>query len=77
MNSLVIYPNPAHTLLNVETGSATQSYSFKLIDVMDRTKLAWEQTGSKKIDIQSLPTGIYILKMQGEDRSVQIKFIKE
>ncbi|MBI3234706.1 MAG: T9SS type A sorting domain-containing protein [Bacteroidetes bacterium] len=73
-----VYPNPANDLLNIiYTGyQSIQSYSiFNLIGqevmsgVINQNKTA--------LNIENLPTGMYILKLMNKAEESTIKFVKE
>ncbi|MEI6753956.1 MAG: LamG-like jellyroll fold domain-containing protein [Paludibacter sp.] len=72
-SNLVIYPNPANDFITIRgaTNARVAIYDLKgrmLLNV---------QAGSNQIDIRSLAKGIYVLKVQSEDKHVVGKLVKE
>ncbi|HEY9178781.1 MAG TPA: T9SS type A sorting domain-containing protein, partial [Flavipsychrobacter sp.] len=75
--SAKIYPNPANNILNVEL-PAGQSVSVTITDVTGRTLLQTDiDNTSKRINITSLPQGLYLLKMESNERQQTYKFVKQ
>lgn len=74
---LSLYPNPANTLVTVQTGINTLGTTYKLYDVLGRTMLSGTITTDNTIlDISTLPSGIYVFALQGKTPA-SIKLIKE
>jgi hypothetical protein len=74
---LSLYPNPANTLVTVQTGINALGTTYKLYDVLGRTMLSGTITTDNTIlDISTLPSGIYVFALQGKTPA-SIKLIKE
>jgi hypothetical protein len=75
---VIVYPNPAHSNLFINTDENTTSVS--VTDIIGQTvigdqKVAAQQTNS--IDISSLADGVYLVKVNSADNQVKIiRFIK-
>ena len=69
-NNLKIYPNPAHHFVEIDFGEDFMNYqSLFVYDLLGRPCLNTSITQEKqRIDIQSLPSGIYIIKAIGKDK---------
>ena len=69
-NNLKIYPNPAHHFVEIDLGEDFMNYqSLFVYDLLGRPCLNTSITQEKqRIDIQSLPSGIYIIKAIGKDK---------
>jgi hypothetical protein len=74
--SLVLYPNPASSRVNLETNGVTQ---VNVLDALGRVIISTPITQPHAtIDIHSLPKGVYVIKALTSDNSVlQEKFVKE
>lgn len=70
--SFVIYPNPAKSILNIDT--ASEPTSIKIYDLLGKTAI--ENTVSKAIDISRLTPGLYFVEVQSIDGVSTQKFIK-
>ncbi|MEI6753955.1 MAG: LamG-like jellyroll fold domain-containing protein [Paludibacter sp.] len=69
----VIYPNPANDFITI---SGATNARIVISDLKGRMLLN-VQAGSNQIDIRSLAKGIYVLKVQSEDKQVVGKLVKE
>lgn len=71
---LVIYPNPASKLINVQLPDHA-TYRYTVLDSRGNTTIRSTFTGPlATVDLQQLPAGSYILKVEGLE---QVPFIKE
>ena len=75
---MAIYPNPTSDVLNVEFTGSTNSAIASVVDMSGRTVIEGQgfvQNGnasSSQLDLQQLPAGIYLLRVQdGEQVLVQ------
>ncbi|MBF6608994.1 MAG: T9SS type A sorting domain-containing protein [Flavobacterium sp.] len=75
-STISIFPNPVTNLLNVSSSTVMDSY--KLYDVSGRLVKSAQLSGSaaNQIDVSSLMSGSYILKLKSGDETVTRKFIK-
>lgn len=75
-DSFRIYPNPISSILNIESTSIIRSISIS--DVNGRTVFQ-VQNNSKAIiiDTNDFSSGLYMLKMDTEDRIINKKIIKQ
>lgn len=59
-----VYPNPTHTLLNVQTDNTTNNFETVLIDVLGRVvNTQKSQNGKVEMNTNQLINGIYFLKI--------------
>ena len=75
--AISIYPNPAHTILNIRLDNEASLESITITDVLGKVVL-FETTASNSINIESLHAGIYFLTVKNKTNQVaNVKFIKD
>jgi PKD repeat protein len=77
-----VFPNPANTVLNCLLAGAGEKVTINITDVSGKILISNEinsHDGSylHTIDIKSLSAGFYFIKLIGENKNTQLKFIKE
>ncbi len=75
-----IYPNPVNDILNINVKDFSGDVSVKVIDINGRevyTQKLSNINNSTAINLSSLATGIYVLKLQGENLNYSEKIILE
>ncbi len=73
---IVIYPNPAHDWLFIQTDE-TNSIKCEILDVQGRIILPLQSVkNGQSLDIRAFPTGIYLIKFVVKNRIYSQKFIK-
>jgi hypothetical protein len=74
-NIFHIYPNPATDHINV---ISTQNSQFEILNIQGQTiKRQLIQQGKTDIDISGLAKGVYILRLNSNDKMEVTKFVKE
>lgn len=69
-----LYPNPASTILNVET---TDNGVISIIDLTGKVMSTVEATNTTTVvNVENLPKGVYLVKFQSNDTNSTVKFIK-
>lgn len=76
-NRFKIYPNPANDYLNVFLSNSEKITSFKIYDVFGKIVLKNELQRSEQINISTLQTGFYFIKVKTETKDYVSKFLKE
>lgn len=75
---IVAYPNPAHTVLNLQLSSLLPHAAAQLYDMNGRvvkvTRIEGLQTA---IPIADLPCGMYLVKLSGDKGFGTVRFLKE
>jgi hypothetical protein len=72
-----VYPNPTSDFINIRMQNLQNNAYYKVFDFTGRVWLHNKYTG-KDINIQNLPRGMYLLKLQNEKGEVfNSKFIKK
>ena len=71
-----LYPNPAHHLIYVET--TTLYKKVEVIDIIGKVVYSGNIEDMKfEFDVSTYASGIYLVKLQGDQRVITKKFIKE
>ena len=75
---LIIYPNPASGIINVELSEACDNYEIEIYDISG-TKIYGMTSDScaSQVNIESLSAGIYIVKVVKDDMIYQKRFLKK
>jgi len=69
-----IYPNPVQDILHVDLLNKN-NFDFEIINAVGG--IVKKGTAQQKIDVQSLSSGVYILRIQQEGHEIVQKFIKK
>ena len=81
LKSLQLFPNPAITTLNVRT-YVDGDYQLNVYNILGETVFSVEENFqnnsiSKSIDISSLPSGVYLVKVTSQNITSVKRFIKK
>jgi len=72
LSSVIVYPNPSSSILNIKTGEPLQEISiYNTLGALVQT----EKTNT--FSVEQLPAGIYILQIKTEKGTSTVRFIKE
>lgn len=75
-NSILLYPNPANTFINIKSTTNELIHTVKLMDVNGRTLKEIDSTNDiLKIELEGISAGIYFIKIQTENSSITKKII--
>jgi len=70
-----IYPNPANVLLNINT--SRNDYDITIFNLIGQSILSKNANdGMQRIDVGTLPSGVYIIEMRSDEFVETQKFIK-
>lgn len=73
LSKLHIYPNPSSKTLNVSAGNST--YKITIYNLSGQKLL---ETESSNIDVENLNTGVYLVRIEDENKNFVIKkFVKQ
>ncbi len=73
-----VYPNPAQSILNIETKATIGLNSINIYNVLGQIVLAITNTEVvSAIDVSGLKTGTYFIKVNTDKGMANIKFVKE
>ena len=77
-NSLNLYPNPAKTILNIETKASLNAKTINIYDMLGQIVLTIPNAESiSTIDVSGLQSGCYFVRISSDKGSASGKFIKE
>ncbi|MBK6985968.1 MAG: T9SS type A sorting domain-containing protein [Bacteroidetes bacterium] len=79
-NVFTISPNPTNALLNINSGKAINgNVKIEVIDALGKTLISedYKDFNQSTINVGSLSSGIYFVKISSGDNAITKKFIKE
>ena len=74
-STIAIYPNPAKEYLYV-TGVEEGLVLLTLVDISGKSLLVQTVANNQYVNISSLPSGAYIVKLQAKDKTIAKKILK-
>ena len=76
-NYFSIYPNPANSILNIETKKTIEVTSINIYNALGQVVLVIPNAQqTKSVDVSSLKTGNYFIKIVSDKGSSSMKFVK-
>ena len=75
-NSFALYPNPAKDILNIEFKNQTEIKSVAIYNLIGQLVISVPNV-TNSIDVSSLASGTYFVKINSEKGSANAKFVKE
>ena len=79
-NQISIFPNPVKDKLNIDIKNFEGAVSVRVLDINGKVVLAEKievVQNNYQLNLNFLPTGIYVLKLQGENLNYSNKIIKD
>ncbi len=79
-NAVAVSPNPSNGLFNIEIKKVSSLINIKVVDINGKEVFSKNNVSAnelKSIDLTKLQSGIYILKVNGENINYSQKLIKE
>lgn len=74
--SLKLYPNPTHSIINIQTSNSVVLDKISITDLTGKTVM--EQTqNTNQVSVEKLASGVYILNGYSEGNKLRVKFIKK
>lgn len=81
MNEISVYPNPATNVINIVNPSNTSALKVEITDINGRIvaidEKALENTTEGSVNIDHLETGIYTLRVYGDEGQKTFKIVKK
>lgn len=75
-NEFTIYPNPASSILNIQSKNDLEIQSVEIYNILGQIVLA-VSNNTNAIDVSSLISGTYFIKVNTENGSINTRFVKE
>jgi len=72
-----VYPNPANEQIFVSLNSAVKMVQVVISNLSGKALISTEITADNKVDVSSLPIGMYLLTIVTNSGSETVKFIKQ
>ncbi|WP_026452113.1 T9SS type A sorting domain-containing protein [Aequorivita capsosiphonis] len=72
-----LYPNPANEQITVELSDASPTYQLEIFDVLGKKVYTSEIQKSGNIDVSALAQGTYLLKLNSENKTNVVRFVKK
>ncbi len=72
--SVSVYPNPANDFVTIEMEGSIEKVT--ILDISGKVVLSQENSTNNRIDVQSLPSGVYFLTVESSGSVGRAKFIK-
>jgi len=76
LTDLIISPNPVNKNLTIKTNEDLAGSIVTVFDILGRRMLNEKLSSSKKINVASLKTGYYFLRIQSKGKTMKKKFMK-
>jgi len=74
LSQISLYPNPSHDLITINIPSGIELESTILYDLLGKAVLS--NSNNNQVNLSSLPTGVYILKITTSNGSITKKVIR-
>jgi len=77
LSGIEIYPNPASLSLVIRHWSLGKEATLEIFNTLGEQALSplfWKGVGNEAVDVSSLPNGVYFLKIESGERTVNKKF---
>lgn len=71
-----IYPNPASDQLTLELNDASSIYQIEVFDVLGKKVISTEIQKVGRIDVSALAQGTYLLKLNSDNKTNTVRFVK-
>lgn len=72
-----VYPNPTNGILNIESADNGYLESLQVIDIMGKViKTQTVKASSISLNIETLPSGVYVLMLKGDEGYQNLRIIK-
>lgn len=77
-SQFTVFPNPANSTLQIALNNPMlqHQYTYTIYDLVGKIVLRGKNSGTT-ISIETLPTGMYYMRLQGAEKHLMTKFIKK
>ena len=74
-SNIYIYPNPSKKIIKIVSDEISENSFISIYDINGK-KIISQKIDNNNIDISSLPTGIYLLKLYNDEQILTTRLIK-
>lgn len=74
-NKLLLFPNPARDILNIQMDTQFEEFHIEVYNVHGQQVLRAFNTTT--LDVNQLPSGIYLVQILGDNRTITKRFIRK
>ncbi|MDN3723010.1 T9SS type A sorting domain-containing protein [Aequorivita sp. SDUM287046] len=72
-----LYPNPANEQITIELSDASSNYQVAIYDVLGKKVYTSEIQKVGQIDVSALASGTYLVKLNSDNKSSVVRFVKQ
>lgn len=72
-----LYPNPAQDQLTIEMNDANSIYQLDVFDMLGKKVIFSEIQKMGQIDVSTLATGTYVMKLNSNSQTTTVRFVKQ
>lgn len=72
-----LYPNPANEKITIASSNATSNYQIAIFDVLGKKIITSEIQNMGSIDVSALASGTYLVKINAENKTSTLRFVKK
>lgn len=72
-----LYPNPANEQITIEISDASSNYQVEIFDILGKKVYTSEILKAANIDVSVLTSGTYLVKINSDNKSSVVRFVKQ
>lgn len=72
-----LYPNPTREQLTIELNDSSSNCQIEILDILGKKVISLEIQKIGQIDVSALASGTYLVKLNSENRTNVVRFIKQ
>ncbi|AFL80592.1 hypothetical protein Aeqsu_1094 [Aequorivita sublithincola DSM 14238] len=72
-----LHPNPAKEQITIELSDASSNYQVEIFDILGKRIYTSEIQRVGQIDVSALTSGTYLVKLNSENKSSVVRFVKQ
>lgn len=76
-NEIRIYPNPANNEITLELNDSSLTYQIEVFDILGKKVISTEIQKIGTIDVSALSQGTYVLKLNADNKTNIVRFVKQ
>lgn len=77
LNNISILPNPTQNIITIKAPKTEEHFIVQIFDIYGKAISTTQQKDGDQIDLSTLPSGIYLLKIKLKDNDIIKKIIKK